>query len=138
MQTSPSVRRLTPAELGERVIDALVPAHPDVPDSVYHRPTWPEVWSDVRTVFGPLRSAFFIVCVVAFFPILLVWRILIVFPVRLVRRMLIAKPVMTALLLTSVLGTGALWFWGWPGLLVVCLFVWLFTLFRQNQKPRKN
>lgn len=121
---APDVRPLTPADLGERVIDALVPSHPG-PEVTHVRPTWSEVWVEVRIVFGPVRSVFFIVMVVLLFPFQLMWYGI---------RRLIAKPVVKALLLAAVLGTGALRIWGWPGLLVVCLFVWLFTLFRQNQK----
>jgi hypothetical protein len=80
-------------------------------------------------VFGPVRSVYFIVMVVVLFPFQLLWYGI---------RRLIAKPVVKALLFTAVLGTGALWIFGWPGLLVVCLFIWLFTLFRQNQKSTSS
>jgi hypothetical protein len=75
---------------------------------------------------GPVRGVFFIAWVVVSFPVLFI-----------VAR-LVAHPVVTALLLTAVLGTAALWIWGWSGLLVVCLLVWLFTiflkLFRRDKK----
>lgn len=66
---------------------------------------------------GPVRGVFFIGWVVVSFPVLFIVA------------KLVAHPVVTALLLTAVLGIGALWIWGWPGLLVVCLLVWLLTMF---------
>jgi hypothetical protein len=63
---APDVPPLTRADLGERVIDALVPSHPG-PEVTHVRPTWSEVWVEVRTVFGPVRSVFFIVMVVLLF-----------------------------------------------------------------------
>jgi len=53
-------------------------------------------------------------------------------------RWFFSKPTVKAILGAAILGGTALWFWSWPGLLVACLFVWLFSLFRQNQMSRSS
>jgi len=63
--------------------------------------------------------------VILFFPFGLLWQGI---------QRVIAKPGVKPLILTAVLGIITLWIWSWPGLLVVCLLVWLFKLFRQNQE----
>jgi len=48
-----NVRQLSPADLGERIIDALPPSRTG-PGVTHVLSTWSEVWSDVRTLFGPV------------------------------------------------------------------------------------
>jgi hypothetical protein len=113
---------LTSADLSDRIIEALV--SPVRGSQTKHiPPAWPKVWSDVRAIFGPVRSVFFVIKVVVFLPFQLFWY-----------GTLGLTPIVKSLLLAAVLGVAAMWFTGWPGLLAVCLFVWLFALFRQNQK----
>src|ERR1700758_4648808 len=128
--------RLALAALGERAIDALGPAlrRPEGVTTWHVQPTWSQVWSDVRSVYGPIRSALFIAIVVASFPVILVWNACWILAAKVVIRLAPGLTsanqvvaIVTAILITLVLGGGALWIWGWPGLLVVCLFVWLFT-----------
>lgn len=137
----PDVHQPTAAELFMRVLDALVPISP----VAKHIPaTWPQAWSEVRSVYGPVRSALLVSAVIVSYPFLLVWG---GFWILIIKLVVWVVPVtsadqtvaiMEALLLTAVLGAVALWIWGWPGLLVVCLFVWLFTLIRQNQKSKST
>jgi hypothetical protein len=93
-------------------------------------------------VYGPVRSALFVGIVVTSFPFLLIWNAFWIVSAKLIVRVAPVTSgnqivaIVTALLLTVVLGGVGLLIWGWPGLLVVCLFVWLFTLLRQNQKPK--
>jgi len=113
---------LTSADLSDRIIEVLV--SPVRGSHTKHiPPAWPQVWSDVRAMFGPFRSVFFVIKVVVFLPFQLLWY-----------GTQGLTSIVKSLLLAAVLGVAAMWFGSWPGLLVVCLFVWLFTLFRQNQK----
>jgi hypothetical protein len=112
----------TSADLSDRIIEVLV--SPVRGSHTKHiPPAWPQVWSDVRAMFGPFRSVFFVIKVVVFLPFQLLWY-----------GTQGLTSIVKSLLLAAVLGVAAMWFGSWPGLLVVCLFVWLFTLFRQNQK----
>jgi hypothetical protein len=116
------VHPLTSADLSDRIIEVLV--SPVRGSHTKHiPPPWPQVWSDVRAMFGPFRSVFFVIKVVVFLPFQLLWY-----------GTQGLTSIVKSLLLAAVLGVAAMWFGSWPGLLVVCLFVWLFTLFRQNQK----
>jgi hypothetical protein len=112
------------AIIRERVLRDIFPA-PDLPTYTYIHPKWPHIWAELRTRCDPFRSAAAIVIVIAMWPFQLPWWIAIY---------VWSKPIVRALLLTIVLGGAALWFWSWPGLLVVCLFIWLFTMFLQHQK----
>jgi hypothetical protein len=128
-------------DLFQTVMDALIPrrSSPGGPNNI--PPTWLQVWSRVRTVLGPVRSTLFIAGIVASVPLLLVWNSFWILSAKLILKVapgtsanqLVA--IITALLLTVLFGTGALLLWGWRGLLVVCLFVWLFTLFQRGLKP---
>jgi len=108
----------------ERVLRDMFPA-PDLPTYTYIHPKWPHIWAELRSRCGPVRSAIAIVVTIILWPFQLMFWLVSTF---------LKKPIVKVTLATAILGGVALWFWSWPGLLVVCLFVWLFTLFRQNQK----
>ncbi len=101
-------------------------------------PTWPVAWFEIRGAYGTLRGVFLVAGVLALIPFeLLLIPFLIPFG-WIWRQLAKLNPYLRALLVTVVLGGVALYFWNWPGLLVVCLFVWLFTLIRQNQQRRSS
>jgi hypothetical protein len=137
--------RFTASELMERVIDALLPSRSRPVDAInWHVPPgWSEVWADVRSEYGRIRSVLFITLVIVSFPLFLLWTALLLIAGKLIVRVVPVTSsgqllsIMKALLLTVVFGSLALWIWSWPGLLVVCLFVWLFTLLHQTFS-RKN
>lgn len=109
----------------ERVFRDMFPA-PDLPMYTYIHPKWPHIWAELRARRGPVRSVFLIALTLFLWPFQLVW--------ALVRRFF-SMPV-GAVFATAVLGGVSLWFWSWPGLLVVCLMIWLYIMVRQHQKPR--
>lgn len=111
------------AVIRERVLRDLFPA-PDLPTHTYIHPKWPHIWAELRARCGSARCVFIIALTLFLWPFQLTWRLIHLF---------FSKPV-GAFFATAVLGGAALWFWGWPGLLVVCLLIWLYTLFRQHQK----
>jgi hypothetical protein len=133
------VRATKSAHLSEsirtRVLSDIIPNRPGMPDPY---PKWQVVWSEVRAAYGPVRGTFFVALVLALWPFELALYLVII-PFALVRRWLSKlNPFVRALIVTVVLGSIALYFWNWPGLLAVCLFVWLFTLIRQNQQRRSG
>lgn len=107
----------------ERVLRDIFPA-PDLPTYTYIHPKWPHIWAELRARFGPMRCVFIIGLALILWPFELAWALI---------RWFFSKPV-GAVFAAAILGGVALWFWNWPGLLVVCLLVWLYTMFRQHQK----
>jgi hypothetical protein len=112
----------------DRVLCDIVPL-PVEPTHTYVPTTWPLIWAELRTRCGPVRCVFVIVIAISLWPLDLVWRLF---------RWFFSRPTVKAVLAAAVLGGFALWFWNWPGLLIACLFVWLFTLFRRNQRERSS
>jgi hypothetical protein len=115
------------AVIREAALRSIFPA-PDLPSYTYIHPKWHHIWAELRARCGPVRSAAVIVIVLLMWPFQLPFWI---------ASYIWAKPIVRALFFTVVLGGAALWFWSWPGLLVVCLFIWLYTMFRQHQKSAR-
>jgi hypothetical protein len=128
--TMPEMTKMKGGELAarirEKVLRDMFPA-PDKPEFTYINPKWSEIWAELRARCGPTRSLFIIVVTIVLWPFELIWWTI---------RSVLAIPVVKAILAAAILGGIALWFWNWQGLLVVCLFVWLFTMFRQSQKSK--
>jgi hypothetical protein len=116
------------AIIRERVLRDMFPA-PDKPTYTYIHPKWPQIWAELRARCGPAHCVFIIVITVVLWPVEFVWSLF---------RWFVSKPAVKAILAAAILGGAVLWFWSWLGLLVACLFVWLFTLFRQNHKSRPS
>jgi hypothetical protein len=105
-----------------RVLFDIFPAPgPSVADE---HPKWPDLWTALRARYGLIGGFCIMLGTIVFWPFqILFW--LLWTPFYIVWRISALKAILAA----AIFGGIAFWLEGWRGLLVVCLFVWLFIQF---------